>query len=161
MIRNLAIQVVIFVGIFNLVSWFKTTSMLSTDTQMAEESLVLNTIMDTPIELLSNDKKTVIYFFAPWCQICHLSIENLEEFYLENQDVNVVAVALDYMDVDQVRGFTQEHQLTFPVALGTEKIKHKFSIGAYPSYYVFDENNRVISKSVGYSTEAGMYLRTL
>jgi len=160
-VRNLTIQVVIFFGIFNILSWFQTLSMLSIDTQLSEEPMVLNTIMDEQVDLLSNDKKTVLYFFAPWCKICHFSIDNLEDLYLDKQDVNVIAVALDYMDVEQIRKFTQQHQLTFPIAMGTEKVKHEFSISAYPSYYVLDENNRVISKSVGYSTEAGMYIRTL
>jgi len=160
-IRSLAIQIIIFIFIFNLVSWFKETSMLSTDTQLSTEPLVLKTIMDKDIKLLANGRKTVIYFFAPWCQICHLSIENLEDFYLENQDVDVIAVALDYMNADEVRKFTKQHQLTFPIALGNENVKHKFNITAYPSYYVIDKGNKIVSKSLGYSSEVGMYLRTL
>lgn len=160
-IRSLAIQIIIFTLIFNLVSWFKETSMLSTDTQLSTEPLILKTIMDKDIQLLANERKTVIYFFAPWCQICHLSIENLEDLYLENQDVDVIAVALDYMDADEVRKFTKQHQLTFPIALGNENVKQKFNITAYPSYYVIDKQNKIVSKSLGYSSEVGMYLRTL
>ncbi|WP_076418762.1 TlpA disulfide reductase family protein [Colwellia sp. UCD-KL20] len=161
MIRSLAIQVAIFVIIFNVISWFRATSMLPTETQLSPESSVLTTLMNEKIQLLSNDKETVIYFFAPWCQICHLSIENLEEFYLENENINVIAVALDYVDVKEVRDFANQHELTFPIALGNEAIKHQFSIGAYPSYYVIDKENKVVEKSLGYSSKLGMYLRTL
>lgn len=160
-IRNLAIQIIIFVLIFNLVSWFKETSMLSTDTQLSTEPFVLDTLMDKEIQLLASERKTIIYFFAPWCQICDLSIGNLEDVYLENQDVDVIAVALDYMDTDEVSRFTKQHKLTFPIALGNEEVKQKFNITAYPSYYVVDEKNNIISRSLGYSSEVGMYLRTL
>ena len=161
MIRSLAIQVAIFVIIFNVISWFRATSMFSIETQLSPESSVLTTLMNEKIQLLSNDKETVIYFFAPWCQICHLSIENLEEFYLENENINVIAVALDYVDVKEVRDFANQHELTFPIALGNEAIKHQFSISAYPSYYVIDKENKVVEKSLGYSSKVGMYLRTL
>lgn len=160
MIRSLAIQVAIFVIIFNAISWFRATSMLSTDTQLSTEPQILTTLMNDKIQLLDNDKQTIIYFFAPWCQVCHFSIENLEEFYLENQDMNVVAVALDFMDIQEIRDFASQHELTFPIVLGNEAIKQQFSISAYPSYYVINENNKVIEKSLGYSSKIGMYLRT-
>lgn len=161
MLRNIAIQIVIFVIIFQLFSWFKERNMLDSGTQVSNEPIMLNTIMDEQVALSSKDKKTVIYFFAPWCQICHLSIDNLQEFYLENQDINVVAVALDYVEADEIIDFSKDHQLTFPIALGNEQIKQKFKISAYPSYYIVDENNVMIKKSLGYSTKIGMYLRTL
>lgn len=135
--------------------------MLAIDTKLSTESQTLTTLMDDEVQLLSNNKVTIIYFFAPWCKICHLSIDNLEEFYLENQGINVIAVALDYIDVDAVRAFSNQHQLTFPIALGNEKIKQQFSVGGYPSYYVIDKNNTVVEKSLGYSSKIGMYIRTL
>lgn len=161
MVRNIALQIVIFVIIFNLFSWYKESSMLETDTPLTNEPIMLNTIMDEKVSLSSNKNKTVIYFFAPWCDICHMSIDNLQEFYLENQDINVVAVALDYVEEAEIIEFSKDHQLTFPVALGNEQIKQQFNITAYPSYYIIDENNMIIKRSLGYSTKIGMYLRTL
>lgn len=161
MLRNIVIQVVFFTIIFNVISWFRESSMLPTDTHLSTESPILTTLMDDEIQLVSNNKKTIIYFFAPWCQICHLSIENLEEFYLENQNYNVIAVALDYTNVDAVSAFSNQHQLTFPIALGNEKIKQQFNVSGYPSYYVIDKNNIIVQKSLGYSSKVGMYIRTL
>ena len=53
------------------------------------------------------------------------------------------------------------HQLTFPVALGHEGVKKTFKIKGYPSYYVLDEQNTIVSRSMGYSSEIGLYLRLL
>ncbi len=161
MLRSIGIQIVVFAFIFNAISWFKESSMLSSDTQVSNENSMLPTLMDTSVALHSKEDKTVLYFFAPWCQVCHLSIENLQDFYLKNENINVVAVALDYTDVNEVSEFAKQHQLTFPIALGNENIKQRYSISGYPSYYVLDEKNTVIGKSLGYSTELGMYLRTL
>ncbi|HCH69538.1 MAG TPA: TlpA family protein disulfide reductase, partial [Colwellia sp.] len=54
-----------------------------------------------------------------------------------------------------------QHKLTFPIALGNEAIKHHFSISSYPSYYVINEENTIIGKSIGYSSELGLYFRSL
>jgi len=159
-VRSIIIQVIVFAVIFNVISWFKESSMLTSNTQV-EVTESLPTLMDSTVELHTEDGKTILYFFAPWCQVCHLSIDNLQDFYLKNQDVNVVAVALDFTDIDEITEFAKQHKLTFPIAIGNESIKKQYNIGGYPSYYVMDEANKVIGKSLGYSTEIGMYLRTL
>jgi len=110
--------------------------------------------------LKSNGKKTIVYFFAPWCQVCNFSIENLQKVYQNTPDLDVIAVALDFVDVEEVKKFTANHQLTFPVALGNEQVKMEYKVMGYPSYYVLNEENTIISRSLGYSTEIGLYLRT-
>lgn len=164
-IRNLFIQALIFFLIFQLASYFRESSMLATDTKLdASERLVFNkvpTIMGETVSLTSQNKKTVIYFFAPWCSICHISIGNLQALYEKNPQLDVIAVALDYTDTKEVIDFTKKHQLTFPIALGNEQIKHAFLVSAYPSYYVINEHNSIIWKSMGYSSELGLYLRSL
>lgn len=141
------------------------TSMLSTDTEINSKNDLLftqvPTLMDKTVSLNSQGKKTIIYFFAPWCQVCHVSIGNLQALYEKNEHLNVIAVALDYSSVNEVMDFTKQHQLTFPIALGNEEIKDAFSISAYPSYYIISEENSIIGKSMGYSSEVGLYLRSL
>lgn len=139
--------------------------MLSTDVKVAsEENQVIRnvpTLMGEKINIASQGKKTIVYFFAPWCQICNISIGNLQSLYLKNEHLDVIAVALDYKNVDEVVNFTKQHQLTFPIALGNGAIKNTFSVSGYPSYYVLSEENIIIGKSMGYSSELGLYLRSL
>jgi len=146
-------------------SFLRETSMLATDVALtASDNLTFTqvpTLMDETISLSSQGKTTVLYFFAPWCQICHLSIDNLQSLYEKNNDIDVIAIALDYTSVDEIMAFTKQHQLTFPIALGNEKIKHAFSISGFPSYYVISEENTIVGKSMGYSSELGLYLRSL
>lgn len=164
-VRNFIIQILIVFVVFQSVSFLRETSMLSTDTEINSQSdLVFThvpTLMGETISLNSQGNKTIIYFFAPWCQVCHVSIGNLQGLYEKNDQLDVIGVALDYSSVDEVMTFTQQHQLTFPIALGSEKIKRAFSISGYPSYYVISEENSIIGKSLGYSSELGLYLRSL
>ena len=163
--RNLLFQALIFFLIFQLASYFRESDMLSADTKVeATNNLSFTkvpTIMGETIPLNSQGKKTVIYFFAPWCTICHISIGNLQALYEKNPQLDVIAVALDFVNKQDVIDFTQEHELTFPIALGNEKIKKAFSISAYPSYYVISEENSIIWRSMGFSSELGLYLRSL
>ena len=164
-LRRLGIQVLLFVVVFQGMSFLRETSMLSTDVELsASQNLSFTevpTLMGETVSLNAQGKTTIIYFFAPWCQICHMGIGNLQSLYEKNEDIDVVAVVLDYVDNDEVMEFTKQHTLTFPIALGSEEIKHAFSISGFPSYYVINKDNAIVGKSMGYSSELGLYLRSL
>lgn len=134
--------------------------MLSTDTPLEVEQ-TLPTLYDDTVTISANGKPLVLYFFAPWCQVCHASISNLQSIYEKNDNLDVIAVALDFTDKNEVIKFSQQHQLTFPIALGNSQLKELLQVQGYPSYYIVDEENLIASKSMGYSTELGMYLRSL
>ncbi|WP_206485776.1 TlpA disulfide reductase family protein [Thalassotalea sp. G2M2-11] len=134
--------------------------MHASDTDIAEYGYQLPTTVGETVSL-NVERKTVIYFFAPWCSICHASIENLQAIYQKNDHIDVIAVGLDFKHRSEVDDFVAQHQLTFPVAYGNEQIKHTYKISGYPSYYVVNENNIITAKSMGYSSEFGLYLRTL
>ncbi|TYK66963.1 TlpA family protein disulfide reductase [Colwellia echini] len=143
--------------------------MLSTDTPLndiitSQQKVNIDnipTLMGETVSLNAQGKTTILYFFAPWCQVCHASIGNLQALYEKNEHINVVAIAMDYSRTAEVMKFTSKHHLTFPVALGNEIIKHAFEVTGYPSYYVVDKENVIVAKSMGYSSELGLYLRTL
>jgi peroxiredoxin len=143
--------------------------MLSTNTPLADiatatQAVVIDevpTLMGETISLNAQGKTTILYFFAPWCQVCHASIGNLQAIFQKNEQLDVIAVAMDFTSHEEVMRFTSQHQLTFPIALGNEAIKQAFEISGYPSYYVLNEENVIIGKSMGYSSELGLYLRSL
>ena len=164
-IRSLAIQALLFIIVFQSISFIREMNMLSTDVELPtsdhQSFTQVPTLMGETVSLNSQGKTTVLYFFAPWCQICHMSMGNLQALYEKNQHLEVVAVAMDFISIDDVMDFTKQHQLTFPIALGNEEIKQAFSISGFPSYYVISEENTIIAKSMGYSSELGLYLRSL
>jgi thiol-disulfide isomerase/thioredoxin len=144
-----------------MVSWFREASMLDSDEQMPVNTYQLEQLNGDNLYLQAQGKTTVVYFFAPWCQICNLSVENLEAIYQKNSNISVIAVALDYENKASVVEFVQRHQLSFPIVYGNSVVKDAFKVKAYPSYYILNKENIIIGKSLGYSTETGLYLRTL
>lgn len=159
--RGILIQIVVFFAIFQILTFIKESNMLSTDTSMRKYDFTLTSTMGDTVSLTPNKKKTIVYFFAPWCTVCHASIENLQNIYQKNQEIEVIAVGLDFVEREEIEAFVSNHQLTFPVVYGNSEVKKAFQITAYPSYYVLDEQNTIIAKSMGYSTELGLYLRSL
>jgi thiol-disulfide isomerase/thioredoxin len=104
-------------------------------------------------------RPTLMYFFAPWCSVCRASIGNLDD--LDPDKVQLYVIALDYKNQNEVEQFVSNVGLESPVYLGTNEIRDGFAVKAYPSYYVLDERFSITSRTVGYSTSLGMWLRTL
>lgn len=160
MFRSAIIQISIFVVVFGFISWVQSRNMLDTDSPIAKVSEV-TTLSGEKVDLNATGKTKVLYFFAPWCQICHISIGNLQALHDKNEHLDVVAIALDYDNEQAVKNFIAQHELTIPIALGGSQVKKQYKIEAYPSYYVIDKDNVITARSLGYSTELGLYLRTL
>ena len=140
-----------------LVLAWQSRDMLKQDGSVAPQNQVLVTLDGERMRLLSDEKPTLVYFFAPWCQICHLSIGNLE--YIENDNIRIVRVALDYDSVEAVEHFAQQHDIESPILLGNNAIRSAFNVTAYPTYYLLDSEQRIVGGSKGYSTAAGLKLR--
>lgn len=141
---------------FAVMAW-QSKDMLSTDGSVRINQQNLVSLQGAVSPLLSDQKPNLIYFFAPWCQICALSIGNLE--YLNTDKVNIVVVALDYGSKEEVLEFVNKHEVASTVLLGQNQLKKQFAIQGYPSYYLVDKDFKVISSSYGYSTALGLKLR--
>jgi peroxiredoxin len=162
-LKSIVINILLFAVIFNGFSLYQEQNLLASDQSIVAPSLTLPRLTG---ELFEHSelagKNTVVYFFAPWCRVCHLSIGNLENLYQDkNGDINVVAVALSYDSVNEITAFVKDKGLTFEVLLGTNELMQEYKINGFPSYYVLDQQGRITAKSQGYSTELGLRLRTL
>ena len=131
--------------------------MLDGDSHLEVSSKLLVGLDGQIDTLIKPDKPTLIYFFAPWCKICSLSIGNLE--YLDTDKVNIVRVALDYSNIEEVQRFADKHNISSQILLGGNGLKQEFKIQGYPTYYILDEKQKVLAKSFGYSTALGLRIR--
>lgn len=101
----------------------------------------------------------VVYFFAPWCNICRKSIGGLDELVADGSVSWASAVALDYADQAAVEVFVNETAISLPVLMGTRQDAEAWNIRAFPTYFVIDAHGRIASRSVGYSTKLGIRAR--
>ncbi|WP_371193576.1 redoxin domain-containing protein [Glaciecola sp. SC05] len=150
-------DVVLAALVISAIVYWQTKDMLSSDGSVGVVQQNLVSLEGEVLPLLVEGKPNLIYFFAPWCTICALSIDNLE--YLNSDKINVVVVALDYSSEQEVQQFVEEHQVLAKVLMGHDALKAQFQIQGYPSYYVISEEGVVSSRAFGYSTALGLKLR--
>ena len=102
--------------------------------------------------------KTLVYLFAPWCSVCRISMPGLN--LLPDEQLRVVAIALDWETPQQVEQFIAEVGYKGEVMLGDEQTRELFRVTGYPSYYVLDNKGEVLHQDRGLSTPPGLWLRT-
>jgi thiol-disulfide isomerase/thioredoxin len=121
------------------------------------ESLELTTLDGKPSTLkTAAGTTTVIYFFAPWCTVCKVSIDALNMF--AGSDVQAVAVGLDYQSRGELAAF--QNRLEAPVLAGSPDLGRRFSIDRYPTIYILNGDGSVAHTMVGYASRFGIWVRT-
>ena len=100
---------------------------------------------------------TLIYVFAPWCQVCELSAANMNQWLDSN--IAPKALALSYENTDRVTKFVRKTGLSIPVALGKDELAASIGIQAFPSYLLVNREGKVVYSWVGYSSEWGTKLK--
>lgn len=142
--------------IFAISSW-QSRDLLEADGSVQVDPQQLVGLNGQTQALTEPGKRTLVYFFAPWCNVCALSIGNLD--YIESDDLNIVRVALDYQTSNEVQSFVDRYEVEGRVLLGTDFHKRQFQVPGYPTYYLLDEESNVVSSSFGYSTALGLKLK--
>lgn len=106
-----------------------------------------------------NDNPKLVYFFAPWCSICRISMPAVDELANERNDVDIIAVALSYDSIEQVQQFTQQLGLSLPVYLGDHTTMSDYRVAVFPTFYILDANLTVVDRGIGVSTKIGLSWR--
>jgi peroxiredoxin len=156
------VEIFLFIAAFLAVSAWQARNLLDTDRQAAPE-LLAQTLTGEPFDLSeSSQKATLVYFFAPWCHICAASSDNIRRLRrLRDKDsLSILVVALDWENVDDIREYAQRHELNVPVLIGDAKIAADWHVFGFPTYYVLDDQHRVVSRDFGYSTQLGLWWRS-
>lgn len=160
-VRSLFVNVALIVGVFLAASAFQSRDMLGADGQPAPP--LRGVTLDGEIYGLASvaDRPALIYFFAPWCKICAASADNLVRLrrWRDEEDLEIVAVALDWQSAEEVREYAERHALNVKVVLGSREVARDWQIRAYPSYYVLERGHRIVRRDIGYSTQLGLWLR--
>ncbi|MCF6288675.1 MAG: TlpA family protein disulfide reductase [Proteobacteria bacterium] len=159
---SILFEVTIIVLILATFSWYQNRGTLAADGAMAPD-FTLQSLTGETIQLSQlKGKKVLIYFFAPWCKICHMSGDNLNALRKarDKEELEILVIGVSYEFEAEVQDFANELQLTVPVLYGNNQIMHDYKIKGFPTYFVIDKDGKVTHRSVGYSTELGMRLRT-
>jgi peroxiredoxin len=160
-IAEWSIRFALLVAILLGITAWQTRNMVASGARAPALDLV--DLGGNPVSVSANSgKKVVLYFFAPWCTVCHASSGNvnaLREAY-EKEELAIYAVGLAWESKKELHRFADEHELTVPVLIGTDRTADAYRISSFPSVYILDEEHRVAHQLVGYTTEWGLRVRT-
>jgi len=156
------LNVLFFVAVFVGVSAFQARNMLSTSGTEAPALSGLLLHGGSYDIATAGDRPTLIYFFAPWCNICAASSDNLTRLrrLRADESLEILAVALDWQDAEEVSRYVDRHEIDLPVVLGDAKVARDWHVYAFPTYYVLDSDGQIRRRDLGYSSQFGLWWRT-
>ena len=160
-IRSFLLNAAVMAVVFFSILAFQSRNMLAADGGIAPELRGL-TLAGEPYDLEdASTKPALVYFFAPWCRVCAASSGNLNRLrrWRDTNDIEIVAVALDWSAAAEVRDYVERHDLNVTVVLGDARVSRLWRVQAYPSYYVLNSDHRIVRRDIGYSSQLGLWLR--
>ncbi len=107
-------------------------------------------------EITSNNKKTIISFWASWCKPCKAEMDAISEYYEEwQEDYGVEFVAIT---IDNARGLakvpaiisSKEWDYTF-LSDSNEDLKRALNFQTIPQTYVVDHESNILYSHNGYT----------
>lgn len=159
-----AIDIAIVVAILAAVSAYQSRHLLGDDDPVPPFELVsLDGTSTLETDELRADR-TIVYFWATWCSVCDVQAGAVSSMYdraADDEDLEVVSIVLQYSDRETVRAYVDEHDIDFPVYLGTEAVARGFEVESFPTTYVIDADSRIRHGTVGYTTRLGLWARVL
>ena len=154
-------QIAIFTVAVAAIGFWQTRNMVGTGENAPK--LSLTDLDGNRLSLSDSDGiPVVLYFFAPWCSVCHATSHNinaLSDAYTPDE-LKIFAVGLGWETSDDLRRFSEKHALKVPVLIGDKKTQAAYRISSFPSVYILDREHRISYRIVGYTTELGLRLRT-
>ena len=160
---KIAAELIIVAAVLLAFSAYQSRKLLPVDAKKAP-ALLAQTLDGTTVDLhAGNTTRTLVYFFAPWCGICAASSGNINLLrkIRSAEELQIVLVALDWENPDQVHEYAERHELSVPVLLGSRQVASDWNIYAFPTYYMLDGDQRIAKRDLGYTTLAGLWWRSL
>lgn len=103
-------------------------------------------------------KKVFLNFFATWCPPCRAEMPEMEEFYQETKNSDLVMLTVNLgEDKATVQKFISSNKFNFPVLLDADTaVATKYQIASIPTSYFIDREGNIVTKHLGSMTKEDM-----
>lgn len=102
---------------------------------------------------LSAQKGNVVLvdFWATWCPPCRVEIPHLKELHKKYSEKGLVVWGVGLDEEGKLRAFAEEQAISYPILVGDESIGQDYGVQGIPTTFLFDKQNRIAFKHVGFS----------
>ncbi|MFT5171720.1 MAG: thiol-disulfide isomerase/thioredoxin [Candidatus Marinamargulisbacteria bacterium] len=101
-------------------------------------------------------KLIIVDFWATWCPPCIAEVPHFVDLQNEYgpRGLQIVGISLDDT-VDPVKPFVSEYKVNYPIILGSQEDLSSFGrLQGIPTTFIFNRNQELIAKVVGYRDKA-------
>ena len=97
-------------------------------------------------------KVVLVNFWASWCPPCIMEIPSLSSFAetYRGQGVEVLAINVENIKVDQLQDFLQQHPHAFQTLLDPSKrVQNRYGVRRLPETFLIDREGVVMKRYIG------------
>ena len=147
-------QGLILLGVFILVHLWQTRNVVSG----IAPSLSGHTLQGQYVDLTQKQEgPLVIHFWATWCPVCRLELDNIAALQPEHR---VITVAMMSGSDADILNHLKDKQVDFPVIPDPQgSIAQEWGVSGVPATFVLDGDGRIRFVEVGYTTSLGLRAR--
>lgn len=110
-------------------------------------------------------KNVLLNFWATWCPPCKAEMPDIEKFYQENKNSDLVILAVNLgEDKQTVKSFIDKNKYNFDILLDSNQdVATKYNIVSIPTSFFIDKEGNIVSKKIGAMTieEMKSYVNSL
>ncbi len=151
-LKELTIGLIAIFILSNIMSYIRKPELNSTQLPQVEV-----TLLDSTSYTLQKGKPVVIHFWATWCKVCKLEVDNIERL---SKEYEVLTIAVSSGENAKIKAYLKERGLTFKVVNDVDGTWAKqFKVEVFPTTFIYDGTGELKFTEVGYTTTAGLLAR--
>lgn len=96
-------------------------------------------------------KIVLLDFWATWCHGCQIEIPWYMEFQKKYKERGLVVIGVS-MDDDgwkSVKPFLKDHNLNYPIVIGSENLGHQYGVDSMPVTLLIDRDGQIAESHAG------------